>query len=302
MIPLIERWLPPQASAHASEIDRVLVAVHWLMLVLFVGWSVYLVWVLIRFRARPGAATQATEGVGGAPPRRLALWSEVAVVVAEGVLLVAIALPLWFRQTTPAAAPDPTTVVLRVVAEQFAWNIHYPGADGRFGETSVTLVSPSNPLGLDRSSPNGADDIVTLNDLHLPLNRPVVIQLSSKDVVHSFGVPAMRVKQDAIPGLLSPVWFTPTLTGRFDIACSQLCGLGHFRMKAVITVESAAEFQAFLDAEAPPLPQTPPIADIHPPAPLPAHPRPSAGSRPADSSPLTGTNNTSPPAASLRRP
>jgi len=251
MTSLIARWLPPQASAHAAEIDLVLVLVHWLMLVLFAGWGAYFVWVLIRFRERPGVPGDRRTAVDQVVPRgRPAVWSEIGIVVAEGVLLVAIALPLWFRQTTPPPAGDPSAVVVRVVAEQFAWNVHYPGADGRFGETSVTLVSPSNPIGLNRSSLNGADDLVTLNDLHLPINRPVVIQLSSKDVIHSFGVPAMRVKQDATPGLLSPVWFTPTLAGRFDIACSQLCGLGHYRMKAIITVESDAEFKAFLAAEA----------------------------------------------------
>ena len=247
---LIGRWLPPQASAHAAEIDLVLVLVHWLMLALFAGWAVYLTWVLIRFRARKGDAAAAPTGERQGPKGRPALWTEIGVVVAEGALLVAIALPIWFRQTVPPATPDPSAVVVRVVAEQFAWNMHYPGADGRFEATSAALISPANPVGLDRSSPNGADDLVTLNDLHLPIDRPVVIQLSSKDVIHSFGVAAMRVKQDATPGFLSPVWFTPTLAGRFDVACSQLCGLGHFRMKAIITVESEAEFQAFLAAEA----------------------------------------------------
>ena len=184
------------------------------------------------------------------PRGRPALWTEIGVVVAEGVLLIAIALPIWFRQTSAPSTADPSSVVLRVVAEQFAWNIHYPGADGRFGETRLNLVSPTNPLGLDRSSPGGADDLVTLDDLHLPIGRPVEIQLSSKDVIHSFGVPAMRVKQDVMPGLLSPVWFTPTLAGQFDVACSQLCGLGHYRMRAVITVESETEYQAFLATEA----------------------------------------------------
>ena len=239
---MLSRWLPPQASAHAPEIDFVLTMVHWLMLVLLVGWGAYFAWALVRFRegAKPGAQTSG----------RWALWTEIGVVVAEGVLLVAIALPIWFRQTSAAPHADPSAVVVRVVAEQFAWNIHYPGADGRFGETKVSLVTTTNPVGLDRSSPFGADDLVTLDDLHLPINRPVVIQLSSKDVIHSFGVPAMRVKTDATPGLLSPVWFTPTLAGQFDIACSQLCGLGHFRMKATITVESEAEYRAFLAAEA----------------------------------------------------
>lgn len=242
---MLSRWLPPQASAHAPEIDLVLTLVHWLMLVLFVGWGAYFVWVLVRFRERRQPAPD-TGQLRGRP----ALWTEIAIVIAEGVLLVAIALPIWFRQTSAAPADDPSAVVVRIVAEQFAWNVHYPGADGRFGETKASLVTPTNPVGLDRSSISGADDIVTLDDLHVPINRPVVIQLSAKDVIHSFGVPAMRVKADAIPGLLSPVWFTPTVAGRFDIACSQLCGLGHFRMKGVLTVESEAEYQAFLASEA----------------------------------------------------
>lgn len=239
---MLSRWLPPQASAHAGEIDLVLTLVHWLMLVLFIGWGTYFVWVLIRFRegAKPAPETQG----------RMALWTEIGVVVAEGALLVGIALPIWFRQTSASSNPDAAAVTIRVVAEQFAWNIHYPGADGRFGETRAGLVTASNPVGLDRTSPFGADDIVTLDDMHLPVNRPVVIQLSSKDVIHSFGVPAMRVKVDATPGLLSPVWFTPTQAGRFDIACSQLCGLGHYRMKGTITVESDEEYREFLAAEA----------------------------------------------------
>lgn len=242
---MLSRWLPPQASAHAAEIDLVLTLTHWLMLMLFAGWGAYFVWVLIRFRERrqPAPGTGRLRG-------RPALWTEIVIVIAEGVLLVAIALPVWFRRTSAAPVNDPSTVIIRVVAEQFAWNIHYPGADGQFGDTKVSLITATNPVGLDRSSAAGADDIVIVDDLHVPINRPVVIQLSSKDVIHSFGVPAMRVKIDAIPGSLSPVWFTPTAAGRFDIACSQLCGLGHFRMKGVLTVESDAEYRAFLASEA----------------------------------------------------
>ncbi|MFI5179626.1 MAG: hypothetical protein ACHQO8_13730, partial [Vicinamibacterales bacterium] len=158
-------------------------------------------------------------------------------------------LPLWYKRT--AAQPSLSgAVVVRVVAEQFAWNVHYPGPDGQFGTTSLALVSPTNPLGLDRGSPFGKDDIIVIGQLHVPVGRPLIIQLSSKDVIHSFGVPAMRVKQDAIPGLLTPIWFTPIRTGDFDIACSQLCGLGHYRMRGVITVESEEAFRKFLADEA----------------------------------------------------
>jgi cytochrome c oxidase subunit 2 len=237
-------WLPVQAAAHAAEIDRLMTLVHLLMLVLFVGWGAYFVWVLFRFRRRRNAVAHAAGAKG-----RAAFWVEVGVVVAEAALLVGMALPLWFQRTS-AEPPHQDALAIRVVAEQFVWNVHYPGADGRFSGTSLSLVSIENPLGLDRKSPFGADDIWSLSELHLPVNRPVVIQLSSKDVIHSFGIPAMRVKQDAIPGLLSPVWFTPTLEGRFDIACSQLCGLGHHRMRGLIVVESEAAFAKWLASEA----------------------------------------------------
>jgi cytochrome c oxidase subunit 2 len=237
-------FLPPAASSHAGDIDFVLTLVHGLMFALFVGWSLYFVWVLFRFRSGRSAKAD-PHGAKG----RLALGVEVGIVVAEVILLVGFALPLWFNRTT-AAPSTPQAVVIRVVAEQFNWNVLYPGADGKFGETSVALMTGTNPFGLDRKSPGGKDDIVELNVIHLPINRPVIIQLSSKDVIHSFGVPAMRVKQDTIPGTLSSVWFTPTVMGQFDVQCSQLCGLGHYRMKAVITVESEDAFRRFLAAEA----------------------------------------------------
>ncbi|HET9369060.1 MAG TPA: hypothetical protein VFO19_02390 [Vicinamibacterales bacterium] len=231
-------------SAHAAEIDRVMWLVHGLMFVLFAGWGMYFTWVLLRFRRR----RQPAASHGGAKGR-LAFWVEVGVVAAEAVLLVVFALPVWFRQTTAQPA-ERGALEIRVVAEQFLWNVHYPGADGQFGATSAALIAAENPLGLDRQSPAGRDDIVMPGQMHLPVNRPVVIHLSSKDVIHSFGVPAMRVKQDAIPGTLSRVSFTPIATGEFDIACSQLCGLGHYRMRGVITVESEEAFQRFLATEA----------------------------------------------------
>jgi len=231
-------------SAHAAGIDRIMMLVHLLMLALFAGWGAYFVWVLFRFRRsrQPHANHDGAKG-------RVAGFVEIGVVVAEAVLLVVFALPLWFEQTAAGPA-DPNATVIRIVAEQFTWNVHYPGADGRFGTTTPALISASNPLGLDRSSPFGKDDLVLQGQLHVPVNRPVVIQLSSKDVIHSFGVPAMRVKRDAVPGLLASVWFTPTTSGQFDIACSQLCGMAHYRMRGVLTVQSDADYRKFLADEA----------------------------------------------------
>ena len=147
--------------------------------------------------------------------------------------------------------PEHEAVVVRVVAEQFAWNIHYPGPDGVFGTTRPELVSPSNPIGLDRGSPHAADDVVTVNQLHLPVDRPVIVQLTTKDVIHSFSVPNFRVKQDAIPGLMVPVWFVPDRPGRYDLVCSQLCGLGHYRMRGTVTVETQEAFDAWIRTREP---------------------------------------------------
>jgi len=150
--------------------------------------------------------------------------------------------------------------VVEVTGEQFAWNVHYPGPDGKFGRTDLKLIDvQSNPLGLDRSDAAAKDDVTTLNQLYLPLNKPVIVKLRSKDVIHSFNVPEFRVKQDAIPGLTIPIWFIPNVTTaemrtrtanpefQYEIACAQLCGLGHFRMRGFVTVESAADFQKWMD-------------------------------------------------------
>jgi len=236
--------LPVEASTHAAEIDQMLVLVHWLMLVLFVGWGAFFAYVLFRFRkgANPKADYAGAHG-------KISKGIEVAVVVAEMVLLVFFAIPAWARRVSSLPS-ESGAVVVRVVAEQFAWNVQYPGPDGKFGRTDPKLVAPDNPLGLDKTDPNSKDDVTTINQLNLPINRPILIHLSSKDVIHSFGVYELRVKQDAIPGMEIPVWFVPNREGQYDITCSQLCGLGHYRMRAFVTIQSQADYQAwFADQE-----------------------------------------------------
>lgn len=243
--PMLE-WLgmPVGASAHAGEVDRIMALVHWLMLVLFVGWSIFFVYVLARFRR--GRNPQANyHGVRG----RWSAWVEAGVLVAEIVLLAFFSIPFWSTNVDALPAEHESTIV-RVVAEQFAWNVHYPGADGVFGRTDIRLVDPENPLGLDRTEPAGRDDLVVNGRLNLPVGKPVIVFLSSKDVIHSFGLPQMRVKQDAVPGIVQPVWFTPTTTGEWNIACSQLCGLGHFRMRGIYAIQTQEDYEAWLKEEA----------------------------------------------------
>jgi len=235
-------WLgmPVAASAHAGEIDQMMSLVHWLMLVLFVGWGAFFVFVLVRFRkgANPTASYVGAKG-------KLAKSSEVAVALIEVLLLVFYAIPAWAKRVTNFPGGS-DAVIVRVVGEQFAWNIQYPGKDGKFGRTDPTLVSADNPLGLDRKDPDGKDDITQINNLNLPADRPVLVHLTSKDVIHSFGVYELRVKQDAVPGLEMPVWFVPTLAGQYEITCSQLCGLGHYRMRGFVNVQSAADYDKWM--------------------------------------------------------
>ena len=225
------------------------------MLILFVGWGGFFVYCLIRFRKSRNPVADYTGVTSNASK-----YSEIAVAVVEAVLLIGFAIPLWAARVDDMPSASEALTV-QVTGEQFAWNIHYPGPDGVFGRTDLKLLDlQSNPLGLDRDDPAAKDDVTTLNQLYLPVNRPIIVRLRSKDVIHSFGVPEFRVKQDAIPGLTIPICFIPTVTTaemrtrkgnpefQYQIACAQLCGLGHARMRGFVTVQTAEEFQKWLDA------------------------------------------------------
>jgi cytochrome c oxidase subunit II len=246
--------LPALATTHGSQIDGLLGWIHLFMLILFIGWSGFFVYCLIRFRRSRNPVANYT----GVKSHRSA-YLEVGVAVVEGVLLFGFAIPLWAARVE-SMPPEHDAMAVHVTGEQFAWNIHYPGPDRKFGRTDIKLIDlQSNPMGLDRSDPAAKDDVTTLNQLYLPVNKPVIVRLRSKDVIHSFGVPEFRVKQDAIPGLTIPIWFVPNVTTadmrartgkpefQYEIACAQLCGLGHYRMRGFVTVQTAEEFQAWMD-------------------------------------------------------
>ena len=236
--------LPPDASAHGPQIDFIIWLVHLLMFVLFLGWAIYFLVALVRFRKKrnPKANYHAVKS-------HFSNYIEIMVAVIEVILLVGFSIPFWSKVVN--ALPDEkNATVVHIIAEQFAWNIHYPGPDGIFGRADPKFIDrQTNPIGLDMSDPHAKDDITTINQLHLPVDKPAIIYLTSKDVIHCFSIPIMRVKQDVIPGIRIPTWFTPIKTGKFEIACAQLCGLGHYRMKGFLTIETQSDFDAWLAAQ-----------------------------------------------------
>ncbi|HEX7515734.1 MAG TPA: hypothetical protein VF345_00455 [Chthoniobacterales bacterium] len=232
--------LPPNASEHGYQIDHIIEFSHWFMGALFVGWSVFFIYVLLRFRkGRHPVADH--EGVKSGISTHL----EFAVVLIEAVLLVGFAIPLWAKRVNQFPE-NKDAILVHAIGQQFNWNFHLPGPDGQFGRRDIALVSNSNPLGLDSKDPASKDDIVVLGELHVPVDRPVIIELSSKDVIHNFGLPHMRIAQDAIPGQIIPMWFKPIKTGSYEVVCGQLCGLGHYGMKGMLVVDNPADYQAWL--------------------------------------------------------
>lgn len=238
--------LPALASTNGEAVDKLIVYVHYLMLILFVGWITYFGYVLWRFNAKrnPKANYEGSKS-------HLPSYVEVFVIVVEAVLLIGFAFPIWAMNVSHFPNPKDATVI-QIMAQQYAWNVRYPGADGKFGRQDMSLISDNNVFGVDTNDPASKDDIQLLNDIHVPVNKPVLIYLSSRDVIHSLKLVAMRITQDAIPGLRIPVTFTPDKIGVYQIECAQLCGPGHALMSGgFLTVESQKDYNKWLKSKEP---------------------------------------------------
>ena len=195
-------WTPPDVSVHGAEVDRLIDILHYFMALLFVVWGVFFAYCLVRFRARKGGTAEYHPIKG-----KISKYAEVGIVIFEAVLLLGFSMPVWAEYKNDPPAAD-NREEIRVIGEQFQWNFHYPGPDGVFGRTNAAYIDTvGNTIGLDPNDPNGTDDIQTIGEMHIPVGKPIYVRISSKDVIHSFGIPTMRVKQDAIPGMEVPVWF-----------------------------------------------------------------------------------------------
>ena len=238
--------LPVLASQHGKDVDNLIIYVHWLMIVLFVGWLAYFAYALFRFhRSRNPKADYV--GVKS----HASNYIEGAVAIVEGVLLIGVAVPLWAK-AVGSFPPEEKSTVIQIVAQQFNWNVRYAGKDGKFGRQDMKLVSSANIFGVDPNDAAGKDDIQLNNDIHVVVNKPVICYISSKDVIHSFKIIAMRVTQDAIPGMRIPIWFTPTEVGTYQINCAQLCGNSHSAMTGgSLVVQTQEEFDKWIASKTP---------------------------------------------------
>lgn len=237
-------WLPVGASAAAAEIDHHFTITYILMGAVFVAAQVILGYLVFKHRdhssAKPAHYTHGNT-------RLEIIWTVLTLILFVGLNLMSSS--IWASERFRPAAPDATKV--EVTGMQFAWYFRYPGPDGKFGATKPELIDPSAggeaAIGLDPSDPASKDDVVT-GTMYAPVNKEVEVILRAEDVIHSFFIPNMRFKQDAVPGLAIRIHFTPITIGDYEIACSQLCGLGHYKMHGMLKVVSEPDFEKWLAA------------------------------------------------------
>jgi cytochrome c oxidase subunit 2 len=218
---MIDRYLI-QASTYAGDIDGIIMLVAVLVGFWFLAVEGIFFWLIWKFRARPGGKSQYLTG----KEKRIKRWITIphALVLVCDVFIIIGSVRVWYdvKQRLPEA-----DAIIRVIGQQWAWTFQHPGPDSEL---------------------DTADDIFTVNELHVEVDRTYHFRLESRDVVHSFSVPVFRLKQDAIPGRAITGWFRPTVTGEFDVQCAEICGIGHGVMAARISIEDANQHAAWVSA------------------------------------------------------
>jgi cytochrome c oxidase subunit 2 len=207
-----------------GEIDSIYYMILVITGVIFLFVEVALVFFILRYRRREGRAASYVHG----HTKTEIVWTVIPLLLV--VWIAWSSASVWMEAKASDRSHDPASAYpLRVTAKQFEWTVTYPGPDGRL---------------------DSDDDFVKLNQLHLPVDRDIRVELRSEDVIHSFFLPEFRVKQDAVPGMMIPVWFRPTVTGEFPLACAELCGVGHTTMNATVTVHDQEGFDRWNSEEA----------------------------------------------------
>jgi cytochrome c oxidase subunit 2 len=230
-------WYFTPIASNWGAIDDTIGITFWVTGFVFVAVNLFMAYCVVRFRHRKGSLAKYE------PENKKLEWWLIGLTAAGVASMLAPGLFVWAKFVdVPGDA-----AVIEVVGRQWSFSFRFPGNDGKLGTVDARNVSDKNPFGMNPDDPNGRDDVlVSGSELHLPVGKPVKVLLRSIDVLHNFAVPQFRAKMDLVPGLVTYIWLTPTRTGKFDLLCNELCGVGHFAMRGKVVVEEERAFQAWL--------------------------------------------------------
>jgi cytochrome c oxidase subunit 2 len=235
---ILSPWTFTPLASNWGKVDFTVDITLWVTGIVFVSVNLFMAYCVMRFRTREGIKAKYE-------PENKRLESWLTLITAVGV--AAMLTPGLFVWAQFVEVPEDAHVV-EAVGQQWHWTFRYPGVDGKFGEVDSERVSSDNPLGIDPEDPNGRDDVVVLNpEAHIPIDKPVKFLLRSKDVLHDFAVAQFRVKMDLVPGMDTYLWLTPTVTGRYELLCEELCGIAHHTMRGAVVVDEPGDFDSWLD-------------------------------------------------------
>ena len=241
-------WFPEAITEHARMVDS-----QFMMTLIGTGVAFILAHIALGYavwkfgRPRSEAADYRTGN-----ERWEILWAIASAVLFIGITLTSYT--VWAEARFARAQSEPASaarVIVEVTGQQFVWNMRYPGEDNKFGPLKLELIDDSlgNPLGVDRHHADGKDDIIVPR-MAVPVNEEIEVILRSKDVLHNFFVPELRLKLDTVPGLVGKLHFKPEKVGTYEIVCSELCGLGHYKMRSYLDVMELADYEKWLAEEA----------------------------------------------------
>lgn len=241
-------WMPEAITSVGREIDSAFSVTLLFTGVIFLLAQAALGYAVWRYSRQSGGPASSTHGNN----RMEVLWTLAAFLIFVG--LAVFGFSVWAETRfieARAEEPSPDRLMVEVTGQQFVWNMRYAGADREFGATDINLIDDAagNPVGLIRTAPGGADDIM-VPEMYVPVNREVEVLLKSKDVLHNFFVPELRIKLDTVPDLVGRLRFTAEKEGKYEIVCSELCGLGHYKMRSFLHVVSQEEYDAWLAEQA----------------------------------------------------
>ncbi|MCX8471379.1 MAG: cytochrome c oxidase subunit II [Chitinophagaceae bacterium] len=249
------KLLPESASEHGREYDKMFLTTLYVTGFIFIITQFLLFWFAYKYRDND----KRTPFFFVHSNMLEVAWTTIPAIAMA--ILVAIGLINWFKMTSEAPA---NSQVVEVIGKQFNWIMHYPGPDGKMGKRDYQLINDvDNVIGLQYDKdPNAKDDIIsTSGELHIEKDRPVKLIIGSRDVIHDVGLPHFRMKMDAVPGIVTTIWFTPLITTEemkaktnnpnfvYDISCDQMCGKGHYSMKGLVVVHDKAGIKSWLDGQ-----------------------------------------------------